>query len=194
MAKQQGKLNKIVNFVLVVFLVVGIIGLLAYLTGGFTNRLSTFSVDCNGKNVTTSASGYVVIENEPLNVKVKYAFGGNKVSGYSIKIVPNALAGKDFDFTVDGYVYSYQAEKDLTNGFDVGYGENEFTIKPKGNLNAILGAIYPNKEVSDSLAYSYENMFTLIVYSYDGAKNVRIHFTVLEKVLSIELDKGVIIF
>ena len=194
MAKKQGKLGKILSYFLIVIVLVGAIGFLAHYTNGFTGGFKTFTVECNGKEVMTSASGFEMTRNEPMTVKVKYTFGGEKVSGYSLKVVPNALASKDFDFKVDEYLYSYQAEKDLTDGFEVEYGENEFTIKPKGNLTGILQAIYPNSVVEDCHQYSYENMFTLIVYSYDGESSVLIHFSVPEKVSGITLDKEVIVF
>ena len=194
MAKKQGKFGKVISYFLMLFILVGAIGFLAYYTDGFTGGFKTFTVECNGKEVMTSASGFEMTRNEPMTVKVKYTFGGESVSGYSIKVVPNALAGKDFDFKVDEYLYSYQAEKDLTDGFEVEYEENSFTIRPKGNLTGILQAIYPNKTVEDCHQYSYENMFTLIVYSYDGESSVLIHFSVPEKVSGITLDKEVIVF
>ena len=188
MAKKQGKIGKIIAYFLILLIVVGAIGFLAYYTNGFTGGIKTFSVECNGKEVMTSSSGFEMTVNEPLTVKVKYTFGGENVSGYSVKVVPNKLAGKDFDFKVDEYPYSYQAEKDLTDG------ENTFTIKPKGNLTEILQAIYPNNVVEDCSQNSYENMFTLIVYSYDGESSVLLNFSVPEKVTGIELDKEVIVF
>lgn len=194
MAKKQGKVGKILAYFLIVLILVGAVGFLAYYTNGFTGGFKTFSVECNGKEVMTSASGFEMTESEPLTVKVKYTFGGENVSGYSVKVVPNKLAGKDFDFKVDEYLYSFQAEKDLTDGFDVEYGENTFTIKPKGNLTGVLQAIYPNNVVEDCVKYSYENMFMLIVYSYDGNSSVLLNFSVPEKVTGIELDKEVIVF
>ena len=194
MAKQQVKKNKVISGLLLVVFLVGMIGVLSYLTNGFTGEISTFSVECNGKEISTSANGFETTKENPLKVTVKYVFGGKKVSGYSIKITPNALAGKDFDFIVDGQVYSYQAEKDLTNGFSVEYGESEFTVTPKGNLTEILQAVYPNGVVEDCLEYSYDNMFTLTVNSYNGKSSVLIHFSVPEKVTGINLDKGVIVF
>ena len=194
MVKKQGKFGKVLSYFLLLFIVVGIIGFLAYYTNGFKGGFKTFTVECNGKEVTTSASGFEMGRNDPMTVKVKYTFGGEDVSGYSLKVVPNSLVGKDFDFRVDEYYYSFQAEKDLTNGFDVEYGEDYFIIKPKGNLTGILQAVYPNNVVEDCHQYSYENMFTLIVSSYDGESSVYIHFSVPDKVSAISLDKEVIVF
>lgn len=194
MAKGQGKFAKFISYILILMVVVGSIGVLAYFTGGFTSGFKTFSVECNGKNVNTSASGFEMTVNNPLEVNVKYTFAGDEVSGYSVKVIPNALAGKDFDFKLDDDVYSYQAEKDLTDGFDILYKENSFTIKPKGGITQILEAMYPNSVVEDCRHFTYENMYTLVVTSYDGSDSILLHFSIPEKMYDISLDKEVIIF
>jgi hypothetical protein len=194
MTKKQGKIVKRVFNFLIVVILIGAICFLAYYNDGFTGGIKMFVVECNGREVTTSASGFEMTNCEPLTVNVKYRFVGESVSGYSLKVVPNKLAGKNFDFKVDEYLYSYQVEKDLTNGFDVEYGEKSFVIKPKGDLTGILQANYPNHVVEDCNMYSYEDMFTLVVYSYDGESSVLLNFSVSEKVAGIELDKEVIVF
>lgn len=193
MAKKQGKIGKVIAYILILLIVVGAIGFLAYNTGGFTSGFKTFSVECDGKEVSTSASGFETTTKEPLVVKVKYNFD-SKASGYSVKVVPNALAGKDFDFTLDGEIYSFQAERDLTDGFNVEYEENSFTLTPKGNLTEIMQANYPNKVVEDCVKYGYKDMFTLVITSYNGESTVYLNFSVPEKVVGIELNPEVIVF
>ncbi len=193
MAKKQGKIGKVIAYILILLIVVGAIGFLAYNTGGFTSGFKTFSVECDGKEVSTSASGFETTTKEPLVVKVKYNFD-SKASGYSVKVVPNALAGKDFDFTLDGEIYSFQAERDLTDGFNIEYEENSFTLTPKGNLTEIMQANYPNKVVEDCVKYGYKDMFTLVITSYNGESTVYLNFSVPEKVVGIELNPEVIVF
>ena len=129
-------------------------------------------------------------------VDIKYTFGkaGGDVSGYSVKVIPNAIEGKDFDFTLDEQVYSYQAETDLTGGFDIEYGETSFTIKPKGSITDILRAVYPNNEIGDCSGKEYADMFTLVVTSYNGESSVLLHFVAVSTVTFIELDQEVIVF
>lgn len=191
--KKQGKFGKIISYFLILFVLLGAIGFLAYYTDGFTSSFKTFSVVCEDKEISTSAGGFETTVNEPLVVKVKYNLD-SKASGYSVKVVPNALAGKDFDFTLNGEVYSFQAEKDLTNGFDIVYEENSFTLKPKGNLTQIMQANYPNKTVEDCVKYGYKDMFTLVITSYNGKSSVYLNFSVPEKVVGVEISSGVILF
>ena len=108
-AKQtRSKIAKASAYILVVLVVAGVIGVIVRFTGGFTSSFKTFYVNVDGKDILTSAGGYVLTPDEPMQVDIKYTFGkaGGDVSGYSVKVIPNAIEGKDFDFTLDEQVYS----------------------------------------------------------------------------------------
>ena len=124
-----------------------------------------------------------------LTVDVKYTFGsaGGDVSGYSVKIVPHVVEGKDFDFTLDDQVYSFQAETDLTAGFNIAREETSFTITPKsenGNVANVLQAVYPNNTIGGCEDKGYEDMYSLIVTSYNGEASVTLHFSILQDAAS----------
>lgn len=195
--RQTGKtVGKVIGYVLVLLVVVGVIGVIVRFTGGFTSDFKTFYVSVDGKDVLTTAGGFQATKTEPLKVDVKYTFGsaGGDASGYSVKVVPNAVENEDFDFTLNGDVYSYQAETDLTAGFEIERGETSFTITPKGGLTEILQAVYPSYEVGDCRDKSYKDMYALIVTSYNGKASVKLCFSVLENVSGITLDKDIIVF
>ena len=196
-SKQTGKtVGKVIAYVLVLLVVVGVIGVIVRFTGGFTSDFKTFYVSVDGKDVLTTAGGFDTAVNEPLTVDVKYTFGsaGGDASGYSVKVVPNAVENEDFDFTLNGDVYSYQAETDLTAGFKIERGETSFTIAPKGGLTEILQAVYPSYEVGDCRDKGYKDMYALIVTSYNGKASVKLCFSVSEKTSGITLDKDIIVF
>lgn len=195
--KQTGKtVGKVIAYILVLLVVAGVIAVIVRFTGGFTSDFKTFYVSVDGKDILTSAGGYEVTNEKPLTVDVKYAFGsaGGDVSGYSVKVVPHAVEGKDFDFTLDDQVYSFQAETDLTAGFDIARGETSFTITPKGGVTEVLRAVYPNNEIGDCSDKGYEDMYALIVTSYNGKASVTLYFSVLQEVAGVTLDKEVIVF
>lgn len=195
--KQTGKTAaKIIGYILIILVIVGVIGVIVRFTGGFTSEFKTFYVTVDGKDVLTSTGGFETTPKEPLTVEIKYTFGssGGDVSGYSVKVVPHIVENKDFDFTLDGQVYSYQAETDLTAGFEIERGETSFTLTPKGGVTEVLRAVYPNYEVGDCTGKGYEDMYELVVTSYNGKANVSLYFSVLEKVTSIELDQSEILF
>ena len=187
---KQGAVIKIISWVLIVLTLVAGVGAIAYFTGGFTGEFKTFYINVDGKDILTSASDYKASISEPLSVNVKYTFAEDGANGYSVKVVPNTLQGKDFDFTVDGEPYSYQAESDLTAGFDIEYSDNSFTIKPKGTLNEVMAAVYPNSQIEDLSGKGYENMFLLVVDSYNGASTVTLAFSIVEGVSGIEIKPG----
>lgn len=187
---------KVVSYTLVVLAIAGIIGVVTYFTGGFTSGFKTFYLTIDGKDVLTSASGYSVDSENPLVVDVKYIFdfASEEKTGYSIKVVPNTGEVEDFEFTVDGQKQSFKAQKDLTAGFDIEYGENSFTLTPCGNLAEIIQTLYPTSEIGGCDIPGYENMFALIVTSYDGSASVTVYFCCPDKVTGVELDKESITF
>ena len=190
------KTVKIISYIVLALIFVAVCGCIVYFTGGFTSDFKTFYVSVDGKDIMTTANDYKLSMDIPTQVNVKYTFGAlNKdISGYSVKVIPNAIDGKNFDFTVDGQVYSYQAENDLTSGFEIEESETSFTIKPKGGINHILGAIYPDCEISDCRDKAYQNMYSLVVTSYNGTASVKINFSIDEPLYDIILDKGEITF
>ena len=188
--------SKIIFYGLIVMTLVGVIGFIVYFTGGFTTDFTGFYAVVNGEDVMSTGSGFRVKTDDPLEVEVKYVFAspGDDTKGYSVKVVPNAIDGKDFDFTLNGDAYSFQSERDLTAGFTIKRDKNSFTVVPKGNLTEILSAVYPEDSVGDCDEYAYENMFTLVITSYNEKAEIRINFTVSENIRGVILDKAVIEF
>lgn len=196
-AKQTGKTAvKIVAVILAVLVLAGVVGIIVRFTGGFTSDFKTFYVTVDGKDVMSSAGGFDATPEKPLKVDVKYAFNslGGDISGYSVKVVPHAVEGKDFDFTLDGQAYSFQAETNLTGGFDIEYGEESFTVTPKGGVDDVLKGVYPNNEIGDCEGKGYADMYSLVITSYNGEATVTVHFSAYEEVREITLDKEVIVF
>lgn len=187
---------KIIVYIVLVLVFVAVCGVVVYFTGGFTSDFKTFYVSVDGENVLSTTEGYELTTEKPMSVDVKYTFGAlNKnLSGYSVKVIPNQVSEKHFDFTVNGQIHSYQAETDLTNGFDIEQGENSFTIKPKGGIGKILAAVYPESEIEDYRNKIYENMYALVITSYNGESSVKLCFSIPEPLYEIVLDKEVIEF
>ena len=188
--------SKIIIYALIILALIGVLGFIIYFTGGFTTDFTGFYVTVDGEDVLSTGSDFRVKEDDPLKVEVKYVFASpnDEAKGYTVKVVPNAIEGKDFDFTLDGDQYAFQSEKDLTAGFVILRSEESFTIAPKGDLTDILSAVYPDGAVEDCTDKAYENMFTLVVTSYNGEAEVRINFTVIENIKGVILDKEVIEF
>ena len=188
--------SKIIIYALIILALIGVLGFIIYFTGGFTTDFTGFYVVVDGEDVMSTASNFQVKEDDPLKMEVKYVFASpiDEEKDYSVKVVPNPIKDKDFDFTLNGDKYSFQSEKDLTAGFTVKRDGSSFTIAPKGNLTKILSSVYPEDAVEDCADKAYENMFTLVVTSYNGEAEIRVNFTVIEEIRGVILDKEVIEF
>ena len=193
----KSKIGQVVSYIVILLVIVAVIGVFAHFTNGFTSDFKTFYVSVDGKDVMISGNGYVISENEPLSVDVKYTFGSfnkNETKDYSVKIIPNKIENSDFTYTVDGESKSFQSETDLTAAFEINKGEKSFTVKPKGkSLTEVLTAFY-GTEVTDCENKGYTDMFTIIVTSYNGEASVKLNFTVAGKVTGVSFDKEVILF
>ena len=190
------KATKITTYILLVLAVITVIGVIARFTNGFTSDFKTFYVTVDGKDIMISSGGYLVTNENPLKVDVKYTFNfvTDEMKDYSVKIVPNKIENSDFTYTVDGESKSFQLETDLTAAFEINKGEKSFTVKPKGkSLTEVLTAFY-GKEVTDCENKGYTDMFTIIVTSYNGEASVKLNFTIAGKVVGVVLDREVIVF
>ena len=183
-----GKWAKIIAWVVIVLVLVGSIGAIVYFMGGTLSGYKSFYLTVNGDKVLTSAKGYEATIANPLQVEVKYSLEDDAAGDYTVKIVPNQLAGKDFDFTLDDDVYSFQAEKDLTEGFLIEKNGNSFTVTPKGTVNDVMAAIYPSYTVGDISMNAYDNMFLLVVSTEDGESSVSVAFSIPEDIAGVILD------
>lgn len=169
----------VAKFIVLVALLVGLIGIAMYFSG------YTMFAQVGEDIIFDSGSGYTVSSTTPLKVDLGYTFdfGGEKdMSGYSVMVVPNAIAGNDFTYKLGETEKSYQAIPDLTKGFIIEKEDTYFTIKSKGCLGTILTNVHLEELMEDASSLShnhngdYDNMYTLIVYSNDGEASVKIHF------------------
>lgn len=169
----------IAKFIVIVALLLALIGVAMYFSG------YTMYARVGEDTIFDTGSGYTVSSTTPLKVDLGYTFdfGGEKdMSGYSVMVVPNAIAGKDFTYKLGETEKSFQAIPDLTKGFIIEKEDTYFTIKSKGCLGMVLTNIHLEELVEDASSLShnhngdYDNMYTLIVYSNDGEASVKIHF------------------
>ncbi len=191
----KSKIGQVVSYIVILLVIVAVIGVFAYFTNGFTSDFKTFYVSVNGKDVMSSSGGYTVSPDKPLSVEVKYTFAFNQseTKGYSVKIVPNKT-DENFDFSVNGETHYFNDEKDLASGFTIEKKEKSFTVKPKGGtLKSILQAVYPDKEITCE-SMGYDDMFTLVVTSYNESATIKLNFSIPYKATEIKLDKTIIIF
>ena len=187
-----------ITYVGALLVVIIIVGMVARFTNGFTDDFKTFYLKVEDKEIMSSSGGYEITSAKPMQVEVKYtfSFATDENKGYNIKIVPNAAdKSKDFSFTVNGESRQFQAETDLTDGFEIEKSESSFRVTPKGeNLTGVLQAIYPGLDTAQIEEKAYNDMFALVVSSYNEKSSVTIYYTLSSKVTGIRLDKEAIVF
>lgn len=188
------KLTEIISAGLIVLCIVGIVGFVAYFTNGFTGDFKTFYVNIDGENVMGEKSNVLMNPNEPMKVDVKYALGftSKDIKGYKVKLAPIS----DFDFMVDGEVYSFAAVEDLEKGFTLVYEDEFFTITPKGNMQDVLQAIYPEQEVMvDPKVIPDEDLFSITVYDKGETASVVLNCAInVFTVIGVTLNEEEIVF
>ena len=172
------KAKSIVSIIGTLVLVVFVLAIGAGVYMHFTDSVPTsdFYVLYNGKEISSDVKGYKMSADKAVTIYVVDKTSENEETEYTVKVVPNKIKAKDFNFILDGESTSYQSIKDLTEGFDIVYEGNSFTIKPLGDITMILNAVYVNAEIEDCSEYTYDDMFTLIISS--GENGVEIDFTV----------------
>lgn len=184
-----------VGIVLVAIIIVGVV---ARFTNGFTDDFKTFYLKVEDQEIMSGSGGYEITRAKPMQAEVKYtfSFATDENKGYNVKIVPNAAdKSRDFSFTVNGESKSFQSLQDLTDGFEIEKSESTFRVTPKGeSLTGVLQAIYPGLDTAPIEEKAYNDMFALVVSSYNEKASVTIYFTLSSKVTGVRLDKEAIVF
>ena len=187
-----------ITYVGALLVVIIIVGVVARFTNGFTDDFKTFYLKVGDKEIMSGSGGYEITRAKPMQAEVKYtfSFATDENKGYNVKIVPNAAdKNQDFSFTVDGESKSFQSLQDLTDGFEIEKSESSFRVTPKGeNLTGVLQAIYPGLDTAHIEEKAYNDMFALVVSSYNEKASVTIYFTLSSKVTGLRLDKEAIVF
>ena len=194
----KNKSTNLIAYVGIVLVVIIIVGVVARFTNGFTDDFKTFYVKVEDEEIMSGSGGYEITRAKPMQVEVKYtfSFATDENKGYNVKIVPNAAdKNQDFSFAVSGESKSFQSLQDLTDGFEIEKSESMFKVTPKGeNLTGVLQAIYPGLDTAHIEEKAYNDMFALVVSSYNEKASVTIYFTLSSKVTGIRLDKEAIVF
>ena len=192
------KIGKALSYAFVVLILITSCGLIAYFTNDFTSDFKTFYIETNGTTHLSDTADILLSPDAENRFDVKYTFSllNEENNGYTVKIVPNISNDNDFDFTVDGEVYSFGAESDLTNCFDIVYYDDYFTINGDFRMQNILESLYPGSEVcvnAEDVNWSVDN-FSLLVYSYNEEALISIGFHNHCPVDRVELEPNSITF
>lgn len=197
--------SRVISYLLVVLLLLGIVGACAYLL----TKPNGIYLRYDGKIVTDKTSGIVIPYKATATFKIENSedWGAYSVTDCTVKIVPNADESHDFDFTVgdDSRPAAFTKEKDLTSAFVENYNGKGITVSENGeftilcsykSVSEILQAVYGEKEIhaeadGNLLEYPY---IAIKVTSPDGKQTLTVPLLLYGVVTGIELNPSEVIF
>ena len=190
--------RNILPVILVILILLGVCGFIAYFTNGFTSDFETFYVETDGKKLPSGTSGICIPNGGEMSFRVKYTFASPKddAKGYSVAIVPNTTADTDFDYTVDGEPYSFGEIDSLTRAFHIKQTKDAFTIQGDFSMQSVLSKMYAGKTVSfrnDDVDYGAD-LFALEISSYNKEAVIRLYFHLDTSVAEVTVTPEEIIF
>lgn len=185
--KTTSTIIKILTYCILLLVLAGGVGFLAFFTNNFKSDFKSFYVQYGNENIIESRQ-MVLPCNKELKFDCKYLFeaaSNQNNTGFDVKILPG---GADFDFLVDGQTISWLYEKDLSSGFDLVVNDSNFILTCNRNVAKVLEKVYEGHMVD--VPDGVENRFKLVVISYNKKSAVTIDFSYVINVTGVELDKG----
>ena len=190
MKKKTKAFSKVIAFILVILLLFAGIGLIYKFTNGFNENFKTFYVEYNGKQILAENSEIELFRGQSYLFDVHYTFDRkDSERGYSVRIVPNSAT--DFDFTVDGELYSWSGDvPELSDVFRL-KKENtcfSFYIRLGMTLQTVLDGLYAGKniKVANVVELEKQSLYTLVVSSYNENVVYKINFAMVDPFLSFD--------
>lgn len=181
---------KFISYILVILILVGVIGCIAFLTNNFTQEPATMLVQVNGQLVKGNVDSIVFDKTSPAVFRVLNLSG----QGYTIQIIPEVADDLDFEFKLgDETVWFSADQSDYSSVFDITETEDGFEIDfSKCKMADILIAKYPEYVVSEVPNPTSGSYFTLVIKDKGTKSQVRIALNNILDVAveGVELDKS----
>lgn len=191
--KKRGSFYKVLSYIIVIFILVGVLGAIAFLTNNFTQKPATLLVQVNGQLIKGNVDSIVFDKTSPAVFKVLNLSG----QGYTIQIVPEVTDDLDFQFKLgDETVWFSSDQSDYSSLFNITETEDGFEIDfSKCKMADILTAKYPEYVVSEVPNPSSGSYFTLVIKDKGTNSQVSIALNNILDVAveGVELDEELII-
>ena len=192
------KASKIIAYVLIVLLLVGIVGVIFAFTNGFTEDFKTFYLVNGDEQIMSSESKRTFKQGESYRFDVKYTFNTEQTGtkDYTVKIVANVKT--PFNYTVGDKAYSYQDGTNLTSAFDLKKEQTYFALKIDNDMSMqkVLEKLYSGKTVSAEIPSSAQSgyPYALVVTSYNEKATIKINFKFNARVTGVEFENEELLF
>jgi len=195
------KVGKVITYILIVLLLIGIIGFVFKFTNGGTTDFKTFYLNRGNTLYTADSGNYSFNSGEELSFDVCYLSdilkSDEEAQGYSVKIIPNVTDETKFDYTVDGESYTFAEDLDLSSAFGLEKDKTsfKFTIPAGATMSDILTTAHGKTAVAGNLDLCEKYYFAVVVTSADEKNTVRLNFCLATiPATGIKLSESRIIF
>lgn len=199
---KKSTFSKVLTYILVALLVLGVAGGAAYLivkattpSGVYVEYEGDYYEDGDGISVEWTGSEYTA----EFTINNSDDWGIYSVDDCVVKVVPNVSTDKNFTFTTGGVTYKYGNVKDLTAAFvedSSNYGGSGVTVDEDGKFTLYFDSAYLSENMetamymalyrvyssdvtlSDSYDISTYPFFAIKITTPDGGDEITMPFTV----------------
>ena len=184
--------NVIIGFILL-FVVLGIIGTLSFLTFGFQQEVTSLYLKYEDKILRSGETVY--FRPGAVSVEVVYLLEAleEDTGDYTVEITPNAE--KDFTFNLGEtqYRFSDLSSNDLAKAFELSTADKKITMICENNMLSLLKRIFYVPITLNENFFLDDSYFNLKVTNARG-EEFNINFGVALKVYNIKLTPSKVVF
>lgn len=191
---KKKKIGKIIAWVLILLLLIGLFVFLLKFTDGGTGEFKTFYVEHDGKMLAQTDDVRLSrgIEDR-FDVKYTFAFASEETHGFDVKVLS---AGETFAYTLDGASGSFRPNLDFSKAFAIEKNEKEgyFKLKAPLTMKDAIEKVYGKEAALEEPDLEAVSRFTIVVTSYNEASVIKLHVFLKYPELEVELDHSGIVF
>ena len=176
MAKSKSLIGVIGTILIVMLLLL----LLGFLMTFINNGQRSFYVQHGNLEVSNNVDGVELKRGAYSVFYTKYILPTENTD-YSVFVTSNKKLKNDFDFRVDGGTYSFKAQNDFSDAFNLVKGKDCFAlyVESQESMQTILAEVFTGKAVTDvsDMDLSAVDYFTIYVTASNG-EEITINFRI----------------
>lgn len=194
---RQGKLKTMIALIVLLVILCGGVGLVAYFTNGFDFSETQSPADPDdkpqgsGELLLTMNGEQLSVDSElPKEVELRIDVNAEK---FTVEILPNGNAS--FDFRHNGSLVKFPyIEGNFNEAFGVEISDRYFTMNAAlRSMEMILEGFYPGEEISDITVLDYAQDYFILRVSGNG-ETFELPLAGFYEILHITIDKTEIVF
>lgn len=196
------KVGTYLTYALVLFILLGVIGVVLTFTRGGTTTFKTFYAIHEGKMLFGNEE-LELTAGKDLQFDVKYTFDAaikDTKKDFYVSIIPYATDDNKFTYTVNGeeYVFDKESESDVSSCFGLTKTDSgfEINIPYEMNMTTCLAAMHPDSEikVDETVDMTKVAYFAIKIVSYNEESTIILPFKIHLSAADIVISPDSIVF